>query len=364
MQNSILNPKVLVRCMTYNHEKYIEDALNGFIIQKTDFPFTVAVVDDASTDNNVTVIKKFIYKNCTRTKNYIEEDKEYGKVIQSQATNNPNCHFYVVLLNNNHYSDPNKRALRHFYYRFIEDQAKYIAMCEGDDYWTDSLKLQKQVDFMESHPDYSVCCHGYSILFVDEGTIVERKACLPEESKDGYTFSNAENMRQWYTKTLTVLMRVDAYKALPDLSHFYCACDAHICYYLLKMGKGYYMPFNGGVYRAHNSGVYCSLSPFQKGIREIRIHNELCFYNPGDEDLVKILQQLIIDEEEEVIRLIRDEKWRLQYFKACIEISNILRQQKRYNHLWRWWKRLIVVILKRYKRWAVYKYLRNMYYNS
>ena len=164
MQNSILNPKVLVRCMTYNHEKYIEDALNGFIIQKTDFPFTVAIVDDASTDNNVTVIKEFISKNFNRTKNYIEEDKEYGKVIQSQATNNPNCHFYVILLNKNHYSDPNKRALRHFYYRFIEDQAKYIAMCEGDDYWTDPYKLQKQVDYMESHPECSMCFHGVQIL--------------------------------------------------------------------------------------------------------------------------------------------------------------------------------------------------------
>lgn len=159
MQNSILNPKVLVRCMTYNHEKYIEDALNGFIMQKTDFPFIVAVVDDASTDNNVKVINEFISKNCNKIKNYIEEDKEYGKVIQSQVTNNPNCHFYVVLLNKNHYSDPNKRALRHFYYRFIEDQAKYIAMCEGDDYWTDPYKLQKQVDYMESHPECAVCFH-------------------------------------------------------------------------------------------------------------------------------------------------------------------------------------------------------------
>lgn len=159
MQNSILHPKVLVRCMTYNHEKYIEDALNGFIIQKTDYPFTVAIVDDASTDNNVTVIKEFISRNCNRTKNYIEEDKEYGKVIQSQVTNNPNCHFYVILLNENHYSDPNKRALRHFYYKFIEDRAKYIAMCEGDDYWTDPYKLQKQVDFFESHPECAVCFH-------------------------------------------------------------------------------------------------------------------------------------------------------------------------------------------------------------
>ena len=60
MSNSINNPKVLVLCMTYNHEKYIEDALKGFVMQKTDFPFVVSIIDDASTDNNTSVIMDYL----------------------------------------------------------------------------------------------------------------------------------------------------------------------------------------------------------------------------------------------------------------------------------------------------------------
>lgn len=143
---------VFVRCMTFNHEAYIEDALNGFVMQQTNFPFVVAIVDDASTDNNARVIREYLQRVCDfdSIKSTIEE---YGKVIDATPLDNPNCLLHVVLLNENHYLKKTKRP----YYDQYENAAKYVAMCEGDDYWTDPLKLQKQVDILEANVELSVC---------------------------------------------------------------------------------------------------------------------------------------------------------------------------------------------------------------
>lgn len=266
MKNDILNPKVLVRCMTYNHEKYIEDALNGFIIQKTDFPFTVAIVDDASTDNNVTVIKEFISKNCNRTKNYIEEDKEYGKVIQSQVTNNPNCHFYVILLNENHYSDPNKRALRHFYYKFIENRAKYIAMCEGDDYWTDSYKLQKQVDYMEVHPECSICINQVqAVTRTNEkiGWLIPNDGIL---GKGDFTLGDFCCLEwkgmQWTFHTCGEMYRAESLIGYENdaIMKMFPYGDMPLLLYCLLHGNGYYIPEIMSCYRVDSGGYNSTMA--------------------------------------------------------------------------------------------------------
>ena len=124
-------PLVCILTITYNHEPYIHDALEGFVMQKTDFPFVAIVHDDASTDGTAAIIREYaekypdIIKPILETENqYSKHDGSLGRIMQNAA-----------------------RA----------SGAKYIALCEGDDYWTDPLKLQKQVDFLETHPDYSMC---------------------------------------------------------------------------------------------------------------------------------------------------------------------------------------------------------------
>ena len=116
---------VLIRCFTYNHEAYIEDALKGFVMQKTNFPFVAVVVDDASTDGTADIIRKY--------------EKEYPDIIKG------------IYLKENHYSQKKKKAP---YIQPWRDRCKYEALCEGDDYWIDPLKLQKQVDFLEKNPEY------------------------------------------------------------------------------------------------------------------------------------------------------------------------------------------------------------------
>lgn len=152
-------PFVFVRCLTYNHEKYIEDALKGFVMQKTDFPFVVSIIDDASTDNNASVITDYLQRECdAATVN--SKIEEYGKVIGATPADNPNCLLHVVLLNENHYGKKSKRP----YYIQFEEKAKYIATCEGDDYWTDPYKLQKQVDILEADGTLMACCTDCSVV--------------------------------------------------------------------------------------------------------------------------------------------------------------------------------------------------------
>ena len=144
---------VYVSCMTYNHAPYIVDAMNGFTMQETNFPFVCAVVDDASTDGEQEVIKSYLDEHFDlEDKNVVrhEETDDYVLTFARHKTN-VNCYFAVLYLKYNHYSIKKSKAP---YISQWRDNAKYIAICEGDDYWIDSLKLQKQVDFLENNPDY------------------------------------------------------------------------------------------------------------------------------------------------------------------------------------------------------------------
>ena len=122
---------VVIECFTYNQENYIRDALDGFVIQKTCFPFVAIVHDDASTDNTARIIHDYAEKYPEIIKPIYETENQYSKKDGSLSK----------IMNN----------------EIIRYNPKYIACCEGDDYWTDPYKLQKQVDFLESHPDYGMC---------------------------------------------------------------------------------------------------------------------------------------------------------------------------------------------------------------
>ena len=150
---------VATRCFTFNHAPYIEDAMNGFTMQETTFPVITLIVDDASTDGEPEVIKQYLadhFHEPYRT----EETVDYHLICAIHNTN-PNCTFVVFLLKYNHYCIKKPKMPYQSEWR---DNAKYIAICEGDDYWTEPKKLQKQVDFLESNPDYGLVhtkCKGF-----------------------------------------------------------------------------------------------------------------------------------------------------------------------------------------------------------
>ena len=143
---------VLVRCYTYNHSKYIENALKGFVVQKTNFPYVCLIVDDASTDGAQDVIKSFLNSECEMgNAKFYDVDTAY--IIEAQHRTNILCTMVVYLLKENLYKQPTKKTALITPWR---NHCKYEAMCEGDDYWINPLKLQMQVDYMEQNPDCSL----------------------------------------------------------------------------------------------------------------------------------------------------------------------------------------------------------------
>ena len=124
-------PLVSIVCLTYNHSEYLRDCLNGFVMQQTSFPVEILIFDDASVDTTPDIIKEYVDKYPDIIIPTIYSENQYSKGLG-----------FLGLREG-----------------FKNAKGKYIAYCEGDDYWTDALKLQKQVDFLENNSRYEICAH-------------------------------------------------------------------------------------------------------------------------------------------------------------------------------------------------------------
>ena len=167
---------VYVRCSTFNHAKFIVDAMNGFTMQQTTFPYVCAIIDDASTDGEQEVIRSYFQEHFDLTDKEIVRHEETDDYIMSYARHktNLNCFFAVFYLKYNHYSI-NKD--NYSYASEWADKANYYAICEGDDYWTDPEKLQKQTDFLERHVDYTMTCNRTQLYSVKKQKIIGENYC-------------------------------------------------------------------------------------------------------------------------------------------------------------------------------------------
>ena len=192
---------VCVRCFTFNHSKYIEDAMNGFTMQQTDFPFVCVIVDDASTDGEPEIIRNYLQKNFNLSDDSVVDNEETDDFLMTfaQHKTNKNCFFAVYYLKYNHYSI--KKA-KFPYITEFNDAVEYNALCEGDDYWIDQLKLQKQFDFMKAHDDYSMCFHNSEVLNETD----QERSLIPVQNRD---YSGDELFDQWIVPTASIFQRHD-----------------------------------------------------------------------------------------------------------------------------------------------------------
>ena len=153
MKNVNSRPIISIICNTYNHEKYIGQALDSFLMQKVNVPFEVLVHDDASTDGTPEIIRQYVEKYPGLVKPILQHENQMSQGLSITVD-----------------------------IQLPRAQGKYIAFCEGDDYWTDGDKLQIQYDFMEAHPEYSICCHAYNMVDKDGNLLEERRdfseACI------------------------------------------------------------------------------------------------------------------------------------------------------------------------------------------
>ncbi len=175
--------KVSVICNAYNQEKYIGDALEGFVMQRTSFPFEVLVHDDASTDGTADVIREY--------------EAKYPELIRP-----------VYQTENQH-----SRGVKISSFQFPRVRGRYVAFCEGDDYWTDPLKLQKQYDEMERHPEVDICAHASQKVDAANGKVLR----VITRSDEVCILPAAEVIRGGggYVSTNSLLYRSELLKHIP-----------------------------------------------------------------------------------------------------------------------------------------------------
>lgn len=218
---SASRPLVAISCMAYNHEPYIRQCLDGFVIQNTNFPFVAIVHDDASTDGTAAIIKEYAEKYPDIIKPIYETENQYSKKdgtldkIMSQA--------------------------------IIDTKCKYIAVCEGDDYWVDPYKLQKQVMFMENHIDYSMCFCGVSVI--SENKTRSTQLFCDLETRE---YTGDEVLLNWTVPTCTVLYKAILVTNIPYDQRFYVGDNVLIAT-CAKYGRLYCLSDKMAVYRRNNS---------------------------------------------------------------------------------------------------------------
>ena len=216
---------VVVWCITYNQVGFICDALDGFLMQKTNFHYEVVVHDDASTDGTIDIIKQYAEKYPNIITTYIEKENQWI---------NGGLPHIIALMNAHHRN------------------AKYVAFCEGDDYWTDSNKLQCQVDFLEANQDYSMCFHGALKKYECKATSWIN--CENIKDKD---YDATDLFVNWTVPTASILCRkeaMDFYSTLKEPNHIQ-NYDIFIILSCAMIGKIRGMHKQMSVYRIQRSGL-------------------------------------------------------------------------------------------------------------
>lgn len=212
--NSIV---VSISCITYNHAPYIRQCLDGFMMQQTNFAFEVLIHDDASTDGTTDIIKEYEAKYPDIIKPIYEEENQWVKGRRGSAV-----------------------------FNFPRAKGKYIALCEGDDYWTDPLKLQKQVAALENNPKLIMISHCHDV-FLQKQNILQKTT----EYEDFKYSLNDLIHGIWPAQTLTVVFRRNALDKIPSRSG-----DVVLFYFLLKQGEGLRLKESMAIYRIHDTGIW------------------------------------------------------------------------------------------------------------
>lgn len=227
-----MEPLVSICCVTYNHEKYIAQTLEGFLSQQTNYPYEILVHDDASNDRTADIIREYAERYPDLIKPIIQTENQYSKNIPMNET-----------------------------FNFPRAQGKYIALCEGDDYWCDPNKLERQIRHMESDPACTFCFTNGTIH--DESGEKPDRDFLPYYPSEAY-FVTAQSARYElsdiarlsFIPTASFVFRTDALRGLPrEFQEKMCQHgDLRMKLYLTAAGHAWYEAMHGCVYRENVAG--------------------------------------------------------------------------------------------------------------
>ena len=257
--DSVNKPLVSVIMITYDHEKFIEKAIRGVLMQECVFEVELILANDCSTDKADQVIKnvKGNHINASWIK-YIKHEKNLGMM--------PNFIFAVK-----------------------ECKGKYIALCEGDDYWTDPLKLQKQVDFLEANPDYVLCFHKINILKTNGEIVEDFITKVPENHESIDTLARLGN----YIHTPSVVFR-NVITKFPAEFEKSPIGDYYLYMMLAEYGKFKYLEDNMAVYR-EGVGIWSKENDYFRNFNTAYLHALLCNYFDNNISIKLIFTERIKD---------------------------------------------------------------------
>ncbi len=216
---------VSILCMAYNHEDYIRDALEGFLMQEAPFAYEILINEDASTDGTAAILKEYVDRYPDRVRVLFQEENQYHKV-QS---------IYEDIL-------------------LPLAKGRYIALCEGDDYWTDPHKLADQVAFLEEHPEVRACVTNTEVLDCRSNTVVRRV----NTSVKAHALSMrglVQHLPEDGFQTSSLLVRKDSF-ALPKELVADTFGDLSRAVYFAATGGFWYLPQTTGVYRYFSKGSF------------------------------------------------------------------------------------------------------------
>lgn len=229
-------PLVSIRCLAYNHEAFIAEALDSFLSQKTNFPFEIVVHDDVSTDKTADIIREYECKYPQIIKPIYEIENQFSKKDGSLA-------------------------------RIVDSacKGKYIAYCEGDDFWVNPLKLQKQVDILEENPKVSLVHTGF--ITVDEkGNEIYRSRFIEYQNESKKEEGLKSLFKGNHIMTLTIMIRREIINT-PLYLQYPHKWDYTIFFAAAFLGDIKYIPQNMGAYRK----VFTSVTQAHSN----KLHNEL-----------------------------------------------------------------------------------------
>lgn len=238
-------PLISILCTVYNHEPYLRQCLDGFVMQKTNFAFEAIVHDDASTDGSAAIIREYAEKYPDIIKPIYETENQYSKKDGSLTR----------IMND-----------------AIHPDVKYIAICEGDDYWIDPHKLQKQFDFLENNKDYVLAYTDCKVFHQERLSLEYVKRSMQEIPDNDFYFDFL--LEKNVVPTLTVLIRKSLYV---EACHFINGpiWDRMLWIYLSKKGKFKFMNEPTGVYRilresmSHSNSSQILLSNWDRGTKDL-----------------------------------------------------------------------------------------------
>jgi len=221
-------PKISIMLITYNHEKYIAQALESILMQETEYDYEIAVIEDCSTDRTQEIIMQYVKQYPDKVKPYFNEKNLGNKVTQ-----------------------------KNFYQGYFRLTGEYMAILEGDDYWTSPHKLQKQVSFLEANPEYVACAHN-TIKIYEDGSKQPHRFLYFEGTPLDHAIDSLILMTSYF-HTTTLLFRNVFCGAPPKHFRNPWSCEIFITIAHAQYGKIRYFNEDMAAYRAHVGGVFSNM---------------------------------------------------------------------------------------------------------